>query len=179
MDFKYSLLPPILYFEVIMDSLQWLTNTYSKEPWYHSAEVDAFGRYVLYSKYLSKEILETIPLTHNEKHILIHFSAYKDLNPTQFTFTASPANLSAVEETEDEDLSEDIHNELWSLKKICGEDNLVEILYEIHEDNASTKGLSDYALGITNVSKEFPEVRKQLEALYNKYGCDILFDEVE
>ena len=54
--------------------------------------------------------------------------------------------------------------ELDRLERICGSNTMQDIFYEVH----------DQANAVTNSSSKFPEVRRRMESLYQKYGFDII-----
>lgn len=60
-------------------------------------------------------------------------------------------------------------DELSRLEKSCGTNILGEIFFEIH----------DKCNAITNLSVKYPEVRFVLEKLYNQYGFDPIYKELE
>jgi hypothetical protein len=170
----------------------------AKEPWFHSIEADQFGNLIVYAKYLSLEVYKAVPDTFGGKSVKVHFAAHKEAKPTTYVSPAAqgsfwdqmqkvaepaknspdwmhaginlnPQNFETFSPPKEEDLEADLVEDLWELKKICGEDNLAEIFFEIHDQEDA----------ITNKSKEFPGVRKAMEQLYETYGFDVLFNEIE
>ena len=60
-------------------------------------------------------------------------------------------------------------DELDRLEKLCGSNILGEIFFEEHDrENA-----------VTNLSSKFPEVRKHIHRLYELYGFDTIYEELE
>lgn len=150
---------------------QYLTEQFSKEVWFDSIDKDKFGRHVVYAKYMNAFIMQSVPVEHEGNHILLHFAGSKAAEAGKYTTITSliprilPEFIPAPVE---EDPAKDLTKELWSLKKICGEDTLANIFFEIH----------DGADAITSESESYPEVNKRLKALYDEYGFDVLFEQV-
>lgn len=72
------------------------------------------------------------------------------------------------EEDEDQSLRH-LQSELEKLEKICGTHTLSEIFFEEHDADRA----------ITNISARYPEVRKSIHKLYQTYGFDLLYEELE
>lgn len=157
--------------------LAWLHEQYSGKPWYHSVGTDKYGRHVVYIKYSCMETLKDIVDQVDGKQVMVHFGSYAEASREKFCEVLKPRFQAAPEPespSEEEKELAFLEMEIFALKRICGEDNLVDILYEIHE-----KTTGQVNLHLTNVSKEFPEARVRLEKLYDKFGCDVLFNEIE
>jgi hypothetical protein len=161
-----------------------LNNKYGKEPWFHSVDADQFGNLVVYAKYLNSEVLQSVPDTFGGKKVLLHFAAHKEAKPTTYVSPAAqssfwssmkaginlnPQNFETHKLNDDLDGEPYLTEKLWELRRICGADNLADIFFEIHDGEDA----------ITDLSKEFPSVRKAMEELYEIYGFDVLFNEVE
>lgn len=159
---------------------QALVDAYGSKPWFHSVGKDQYGRHVVYIKYSCHETLNDIMDYSLGKQVMVHFASYAEASREKFSDVQKP-KLQAPPEVvvvtkEETDLRDDLDfldTEIFALKRICGEDNLVDILYEIHDPRNNTYP------GFTVVSKEFPEARTRLEKLYDKFGCDVLFGELE
>lgn len=153
-------------------ALSSLVTKFGTKDWFHSVSIEPqFGRdLVVYAKHLSHQILKAIPEKVDEHRVIVHFAAYKETNLANFT--GEPIVLIPIldEELLSEDVEvEDISAQIQALKKVCGKESLSAIFHEIHDkDNA-----------MTNSSEEFPEIRDQLEILYNELGFDIVFEEIE
>lgn len=59
--------------------------------------------------------------------------------------------------------------ELDSLEKQCGSNILGEIFFEIKDGRNA----------VTNLSVKFPKVREAMEKLYDEYGFNAIYDELE
>jgi hypothetical protein len=60
-------------------------------------------------------------------------------------------------------------DELDRLEKQCGSNILGDVFFEIRDGHNA----------VTNLSARFPEVRQSLQKLYDKYGFDALYSELE
>jgi hypothetical protein len=59
--------------------------------------------------------------------------------------------------------------ELDRLEKICGSNPLQDIFYEIHDgDNC-----------VTNLSIKYPDVSSSMRRLYDEYGFDVIYEELD
>lgn len=67
-----------------------------------------------------------------------------------------------------------LQKELDRLEKICGSHTVQDIFYEVHDNNL-TNGRDT----VTNMSGRYPEVRKVLEKLYDQYGFDVIYEELD
>lgn len=154
-------------------ALATLVTKFGKEDWFHSAEVEpVYGHdLVLYAKTMSPKILKAAPAKVDKFNVLLHFAAYKEAALDKFANKPIVTAVETIPEeaSEEEDVSGELITQLWALKKICGKESLSHIFYEIHDGNDA----------VTDDSKEFPEVRKQLQTLYDDLGFDILFEEIE
>lgn len=154
--------------------LNTLVTKFGTKDWFHSVEIEPkFGRdVVLYAKHMSSDILKAVPEKIDEHGVVVHFSAYKEANMDKFADKPATPKVEIVEAAkEDEEVKEvdDLVTKLWALKKICGKESLNNIFYEIHDKEEA----------LTADSEEFPEVRAQLDELYNTLGFDVLFEEIE
>lgn len=78
--------------------------------------------------------------------------------------------VSAEEEEKQLELSvRALTDELDRLERLCGSNILQDIFYEVH----------DKTNAVTNLSAKFPEVRGRVERLYDKYGFDIIYEELD
>lgn len=151
-----------------------LVTKFGTKDWFHSVEIEPkFGRdIVVYTKHMSSDILKAIPEKVDEHSIVVHFSAYKEASTSKFAekpIAPKVEIIEVVKEEEEVEEVDDLVTKLWVLKKICGKESLSNIFYEIHDKEEA----------LTADSKEFPEVRAQLEELYNTLGFDVLFEEIE
>lgn len=60
-------------------------------------------------------------------------------------------------------------DEIDRLERICGSNILQDIFYEIQDGKNA----------VTNLSAKFPEVRARMQKLYDKYGFDIIYEELD
>jgi hypothetical protein len=60
-------------------------------------------------------------------------------------------------------------DELDRLERLCGSNILQDIFYETHDQNNA----------VTNLSAKYPEVRQRIQKLYDKYGFDVIYEELD
>jgi hypothetical protein len=163
-----------------------LTNMFKDRPWFHSVGYEQYGRVVVYVNYACHETLHDIPDSCQGKQVLVHFAASHFAKADQFKTSPTPPapKLELVQEEED-DLEElpssfleldldDLCKRLDKLEKICGSNCLQDIFYEVH-DNRLTSGRNT----VTNLSAKYPEVREAMEVLYDEYGFDVIYEEMD
>jgi hypothetical protein len=144
-----------------------LATKFDNEPWYYSVGQDQFGRYVVYAKYMSSEVLSSVPQTHDGKQLLVHFASYA--TAARDVFTSVPKSIfHTPEKVSAPDTVVDIKASLDKLIMACGLDNVIEIFHEIHDGDKA----------LTSLSKSYPKLRKTMEALYDEFGFDVLYEEL-
>lgn len=187
------------------ECLKILADQFGREDWFHSTGLDQYGRLVVYVKHMNHATLHDIPDFVAGKQVLVHFAGSKTATREQFTSnpnapgatlkahvpstypdgTTCPydreIDVSAVvvapeEEAEDVAGSEEeeksimyLQRELDKLEKACGSYTLQDIFYEVQDGKNA----------VTNMSDRYPEVRKSLERLYNLYGFDVIYEELD
>jgi hypothetical protein len=60
-------------------------------------------------------------------------------------------------------------DELDRLEKLCGSNILQDIFYEVHDQKNA----------VTNLSARYPEVRTRIQKLYDKYGFNAIYEELD
>jgi hypothetical protein len=166
-----------------------LTNMFKDRPWFHSVGYEQYGRVVVYVNYACHETLHDIPDSCQGKQVLVHFAASQFAKAEQFktnpTSQTAPAPKLEIVPDEGDDLEElpssfleldldDLCKRLDKLEKICGSNCLQDIFYEVH-DNRLTSGRNT----VTNLSAKYPEVRDAMEILYDEYGFDVIYEEMD
>jgi hypothetical protein len=163
----------------------WLHEKFKDYPWYHSVGKDQYGRLVVYVNYRCHETLYDIPDYVGAQQVLVHFASSKTATREQFVNDKSVRKLSSatlppvlelVVDDEIEDLTneaeldkEDLILELDRLEGICGSNILQDIFYEIHDGKNA----------VTKMSTRYPEVSASLHELYDFYGFDVIFNELD
>jgi hypothetical protein len=141
-------------------AIETLKEKLSSKDWFVGAEIDPDYKLsvVCYVSKMNTDILKEIPEKIDDENILIHFAPYKP---------PPPITLDDLKKENKEIKISDIdpESEIEHLILICGKGNLMIILDEIH--NADEKKA---------MSKEFEKVASQMNALYDEFGYDILFD---
>ena len=141
-----------------------ISSYLSKYEWFYKVGLDEFKRPVVYVHFMNYEIINLINTTYGFNAPLIHFAG-------SLHNKVLLEDKCDIKSSEDNDLenSEDsyyLYDEVSSLKDICGGNILSDIFYEIHDGKNA----------ITNLSNKFPDIRKSMENLYDKFGFDIIYD---
>lgn len=174
------------------EGLDYLKENLQNKDWFYSTSLNENNKIVVYVNYMSKDILQHVPLHIAGYHVLVHFAAAEKAKRDNFTDTVKPKFLQTPAEeilsNEDEigsydvaslvDLTDELDvdineqyliSELERLEKICGSHILQDLFYEAHDqDNA-----------VTNLSAKFPEVRQAMDKLYKEYGFDVIYNELD
>ena len=161
----------------------WLKEQFQNRDWFHSVGQDQYGRYVVYVHYMNTETLRDIPDSLGGKQVLCHFAASFLATSGQFItgrFVTTQTNnepfnfISDVtddaELVDDEPLDEKLLiKDLIRLERICGSNIMQDIFYEVHDKHNA----------VTNLSVKFPDVRASMETLYQKYGFDLIYENMD
>lgn len=165
------------------EGLKLLTEMFQTYDWFHSVGVDSSKRYVVYVHRMGLDVWAAVPDKFQGVQLLCHFAGSKTSTPNQYVSTPSitvQANpivpIVSVEDEAEElpssfleaDLSE-LCQELDRLEKQCGSNCLQDIFYEVHD------GIN----AVTNLSAKYPDVRSALEKLYEEYGFDVIYEELD
>jgi hypothetical protein len=176
------------------EALKQLAVQFGPKNWFHSTGLDQYGRLVVYVKYMNHTTLHSIPDFVDGKQVLVHFIASKTATRDQFVdhgitskpyvpiYDATIDTSAVVAEIADEDdvLAEEeqellqyLQKELDLLEKLCGSNTLQDIFYECHDENIAPGS------SVTNLSGRYPEVRERVENLYDMYGFDAIYNELD
>jgi len=156
-----------------------LSNQLKTRDWFYDISRDKYGRVVVYALWMSGDILSEVPHTLCGKQVLLHFAnirkeedhkmvSLSDLHINDYEEDREAKE--AVVETTDEITSlSELTNKLDKLEKICGTNTLGDIFFESHDGKNA----------VTNWSAKFPDIRKDMDKLLNKFGFDVLYEELE
>ena len=168
------------------EGMSQLSQMCKGKDWFYDIGTDSYGRYVVYVKFMSLEVLKSVPDTMAGKQVMVHFAGSKTANKEKFVnqlqtgvsvampVVAPPAlPLDIVEEAvgpdPDEQSMRHLQNELDRLEKICGSYTLQDIFYEVQDGKNA----------VTNMSARYTDVRKSMEKLLDQYGFDIIYEELD
>lgn len=184
------------------ERIEQLTNMFKDRPWFDSVGYEQYGRVVVYVKEMNQETLYDIPSTCLGKQVLTHFAASKTAQADQFKvpppktvnvlsldeFLAKAKEAQAaghdvgvgqmldadddIEELDSSLLEVDmshLHDELRKLEKMCHASVLSDIFFEVHDGKNA----------VTDMSAKYPDVAAKMQALYDEYGFDVLYEELE
>ncbi len=165
----------------IEEGMHQLSEMFKGKDWFYDIGTDQYGRIVVYVKYMCHENLHNVPDYAGGIQVLVHFAASKLASREQFVDKPGEPKkapeptppVGVVEEVagpaEEEKSLRHLQNELDRLEKICGSYTLQDIFYEIQDGKNA----------VTNLSARYPEVRKGMEKLYDQYGFDVIYEELD
>jgi hypothetical protein len=165
------------------EALVQLRHLYQNKDWFADVGTDQYGRFVVYIKYTCEETLRGIADYHEGVQVVVHLDASRTATRDQFTSNLSAPGASikryvpepmasepvAVELVDEDKSLRHLTDELDKLEKLCGTNTLQDIFYEIHDGENS----------VTNLSARYPTVRKSLDRLYDEYGFDVIYEEMD
>lgn len=183
----------------IEEGMHQLSEQFKSRDWFYDVGTDQYGRIVVYVKYMNHETLHDVPDRAGGIQVLVHFATSKTatreqfvdspkpsigITPTQFVQKAREAQANGVDvgfgqlidqldeeiiSGSDEKSIRYLQDELEKLEKICGSYTLQNIFYEIQDGKNA----------VTNLSVRYPEVRQRMEKLYDMYGFDVIYEELD
>lgn len=164
-----------------------LSQMFKGQDWFYDIGLDQYGRVVVYTHRMGKDIYNLVPTSLEGHQVLLHFAFSKMATLDQFVdkpqapgailrahksseLTVEEADIEEVMGQADEEKSlRHLQNELERLEKICGSFTLQEIFYEIQDGKNA----------VTNMSTRYPDVRKDMEKLFEQYGFDVIYEELD
>lgn len=185
----------------ISEGMDQLSQQFKGRDWFYDIGTDQYGRLVVYVKYMCHETLNEIPDKAGGIQVLVHFASSKTATREQFVDSPTPKTSIALSPEEflekareaqakgadvgvgqmldelDQELLpieevkslQYLQNELGRLEKICGTNTLSDIFFEIKDGKNA----------VTNLSARYPEVRTRMENLFDEYGFDVIYEELE
>jgi hypothetical protein len=162
------------------EGLVLLTNLLSDKDWFCGAEHEG-NRYVVYVKHMNLETMTVVPDEVLGRQVVAHFISHKKASREQFTTNGTrvpfskPAVIAPSESIEDlsSDLLESdidlLIKELDRLERVCGSRTLQDIFYEVHDQQNA----------VTSYSAKYPDVRTTMQSLYDEYGFDVIYEELD
>lgn len=160
-----------------------LTQKYSTKDWFSHVDIDHLQRFVIYVKFMNEETM-AIPDKCDGRRVVVTFAVSdpkvlkakygtpKTLGELHLGTYSPPFAVSKVKEEEDfmeESDIDDLIFELDRLEKLCGSKALQDIFYEVHDKKNA----------VTDVSGKYPYVRSCMDKLYNNFGFDVIYEELD
>jgi hypothetical protein len=170
-----------------------LSQLLSKHVWFDSVGVDKFGKLVVYISESTKEIMAAIPDKFENKRVVWQYAssksevvaakyavAYKPAYHTpEFQITKPLTDTVKILNTYSKILEEPesekelninfLISELDRLEKLCGSRVLQDLFYEVHDGKNS----------VTTLKNKFPEIYDDVLDLYEEFGFDIMYNELD
>ena len=164
----------------VSEAMDFLTNLCKGKAWFYDVSPEKYGRPTVYVHYIDKEQEELTPYFVGGHQVLVHFAASKFSRKEDFIQDATPKFGSSFsqnigfQENKDVNPPEELDidyliDELDRLERRCGANILESIFYEEHDGKNA----------VTNLSEKYPEVREAMRKLYDDYGFDLIFNELE
>lgn len=155
----------------VVETAMQLKNQFQNEDWYNDIIVENSKlphKIIVYTNRQTLDILNSIPVQLNNYQILVHF-ANRPISKLGALWGTNPVPSKEVISQFIKTTETDLVKELDRLEKICGAHSLESIFYEIQDKQNA----------VTNLSERYPDVRKSLEYLFNVYGFNAIFNELE
>jgi len=122
--------------------------------WFDSLSHDEYNRYIIYVHHMNEAIFNSLPSNLDGKPVLWHFALSKKNNYIDESYILDENHLI---------------KELDYLESLCGSKIMQDIFYEVHDGTNA----------VTNFSSTFPTARTLMENLYNTYGFDLIYDNMD
>jgi hypothetical protein len=188
------------------EAMEQLSQKFKGLDWFHSVGLDQYGRIVVYAHWINSEIYKLVPDNVEKFQILLHFagsltakreqfvdtpqaagSTLKPFEPKVFVEAAKAAQANGIDTGFGAMLDEGeldqivsggveenksllhLQNELTRLEKACGSYTLQDIFYEIQDGKNA----------VTNLSSRYPEVHAAMKKLFDEYGFDVIYEELD
>jgi hypothetical protein len=183
------------------EAMEQLSQKFKGLDWFYDIGLDQYGRIVVYAHWINSEIYKLVPDKIEKFQILLHFAGSKTATREQFvTSPNAPGSglkpfVESIEEAQakgidtgfgqmlDEGELDQIvgaeveenksllhlQNELTRLEKACGSYTLQDIFYEIQDGKNA----------VTNLSSRYPEVHQAMKKLFDEYGFDVIYEELD
>jgi hypothetical protein len=165
-----------------------LQEQYEDRDWFAEVGLDEYSRCVVYVKYMNRETLAIPTYTEEGREVCVHFLSSKMVTRDQFVEKQGGVSLPVYQPlmapfpidlmTELTELTEQVtenkslvylQRSLERLEKDCGSNILQDLFYELHDGKNA----------VTNNSSRYPEVWKKLGKLYEIYGFDVIYENID
>ena len=133
------------------------------QEWFVNVGISGHNKLVVYTKWQTMAILQEIPDKFAGYQVCVHF-APKNVAPVPILKPLLVPIESDIEYT-----IADLIKELDKLEKECGSNILQDIFYEVQDGKNA----------VTNLSARYPDVRKSMEVLFDRYGFDVIYEELD
>lgn len=131
-----------------------------KQDWFDSLGKDEYNRDIVFVHYMTIEVIQYIQSELG--NVLIYFAGSKIPDKNKYI------HLLEEEPITDCDPFNELKKCLMHLQDQYSRNIIQDIFYEIHDGKNA----------ITNLSLSFPRLRLELDALYQSYGFDVIYDEL-
>ena len=158
------------------DAISQLTTLLSNYPWFSGKVLEnpkLHNSIIAYVHYMDGEVLRTVPDSIDGVDVRLHFFASCPTEPSKFVTTVAQSSLPiyvpTLKEAEPALPPFDLHNEIWNLTRVCGRDNLIDIMYEVRDGDDA----------VTNIGSEYPEVFNAMKEITTKVSYEDLLEELD
>ncbi len=163
----------------ISESLTTVRELCNGKEWFNDVVPGDHNRIIVCVNHMDNETHTLIPDFIDNHQVLVHYASFYRIERDNFTENLSKTHTNVapimmatkpefVDDVEAPDL-DILIQELEALEKICGSNILQDIFYEVHDGKNA----------VTNLSSKFPEVRSSLENLFDVFGFDVIYEELD
>ena len=139
-----------------------LTTLCSDQDWFVEVAFDSASRYIVYASYIDSNVLSFVPSTFDDKQVLVHFAKNKSARKEDWTYQINDPYVPCCNK-------DTLINELEVLWNEYGEGVVADVFFEIHDGTNA----------ITELSKEYPDAKNSVQKLYDMFGFDVMYSEIE
>lgn len=161
-----------------MQNLEKLKFSLQSFDWFRDIGLNEWGVPTVYVNYMNSTVFQTVfekssGLTMDNP--CIYFASTLSLDTSKYVLQIDKPQVSWEDGSEPDSDTEpglpdlNLSEEVGKLRKVCGTNILSDIFYEVHDGKNA----------ITNLSAKFPEIREALNNLYNLYGFDLVYEQVD
>jgi hypothetical protein len=168
------------------ETISGLTQLLSNHSWFNGVGVDNFGKLIVYVSHATLEIMNAIPDKFENKRVVWQYASSKSevvaakyavvYKPTYHNAPIYVPNIIPVDQPlpkyTESDIEPDLKfliSELDRLEKLCGSRVLQDLFYEVHDGKNS----------VTTLKNKFPEIYDDVLDLYEEFGFDIMYNELD
>lgn len=162
----------------ISESLTTVRELCNGKEWFNDVVPGDHDRIIVCVNHMDNETHTLIPDFINNHQVLVHYASYYSIDKDKYTDKQTklvvvndlpiPSRSGLVSDVPAPDF-DFLVSELDRLERIGGSNILFDVFFEEHDGKNA----------VTNLSAKYPEIRKSIHDLYEIYGFDIIYDELE
>ena len=150
----------------INEKLSKLKNQLSTNDWFFDVSISEQSKHItVLVYYMNYDVLTLIPTKLDDYNVLVHFANV----PMPIKNDKTDHVVIIDEDESDEPDIDYLMYQLDKMEKICGANVLENVFFEIHDGKNA----------VTNLSTKFPEVKVVMQELYDTFGFDVVYGELQ